>query len=107
MDEHRRQVVFGEDIDCDGKTAKHKVFERNKLVKIPLSQLCPADRRSADAYCGGTQYEGYFFKFCSISPIGFRRLRFDVDTPNNYKNAGLFRKANPIVPKPAQVVAAE
>lgn len=97
----------GRIVDCDGETAKYKVFGRNKLVEIPLSQLCPSDRRSADAYCGGTQYEGYFFKFCSISPIGFRRLRFDVDTPNNYKSAGLFRKANPIVPKPAQVVAAE
>lgn len=107
MDEHRRQVVFGEDIDCDGNTAKYKGFGRNKLVEIPLSQLCPADRRSADAYCGGTQYEGYFFKFCSISPIGFRRLRFDVDTPNNYKSAVFFRKANLIVPKPAQIVTTE
>lgn len=97
----------GRIVDCDGETAKYKVFGRNKLVEIPLSQLCPADRRSADAYCGETQYEGYFFKFCSLSPIGFRRLHFDVNTPNNYKSAGLFRKANPIVPKPAQVVAAE
>lgn len=82
----------GRIVDCDGETAKYKVFGRNKLVEIPLSQLCPSDRRSADAYCGGTQYEGYFFKFCSISPIGFRRLHFDVDTPNNYKSAVFFEK---------------
>ena len=34
-------------VDCDGETAKYKVFGRNKLVEIPLSQLCPADRRIA------------------------------------------------------------
>lgn len=82
----------GRIVDCDGETAKYKVFGRNKLVEIPLSQLCPSDRRSADTYCGGTQYEGYFFKFCSLSPIGFRRLHFDVDTPNNYKSAVFFEK---------------
>ena len=82
----------GRIVVCDGNTAKYKVFGRNKLVEIPLSQLSPADRRSTDAYCGGTQYEGYFFKFCSISPIGFRRLHFDVDTPNNYKSAVFFEK---------------
>lgn len=82
----------GRIVDCDGETAKYKVFGRNKLVEIPLSQLCPADRRSTDAYCGETQYEGYFFKFCSLSPIGFRRLHFDVNTPNNYKSVVFFEK---------------
>ena len=44
-------------VDCDGETAKYKVFGRNKLVEIPLSQLCPADRRIAVIEAYKPKYE--------------------------------------------------
>ena len=44
-------------VDCDGETAKYKVFGRNKLVEIPLSQLCSADRRIAVIEAYKPKYE--------------------------------------------------
>lgn len=44
-------------VDCDGETAKYKVFGRNKLVEIPLSQLCPADKRIAVIEAYKPKYE--------------------------------------------------
>lgn len=44
-------------VDCDGETSKYKVFGRNKLVEIPLSQLCPADRRIAVIEAYKPKYE--------------------------------------------------
>lgn len=44
-------------VDCDGETAKYKVFGRNKLVEIPLSQLCPADRHIAVIEAYKPKYE--------------------------------------------------